>query len=32
VERPERKRPLGKARQRWENNIKMDIQEVKWGT
>jgi len=31
VERPEGKRPLGKPRCRWENNIKMDIQEVVWG-
>jgi hypothetical protein len=25
---PERKRPLGRPRFRWENNIKMDLQEV----
>jgi hypothetical protein len=24
----ERKRPLGRARRRWEDNIKMDLQEV----
>jgi len=27
----ERKRPLGRTRRRWENNIKMDIQEVQCG-
>ena len=25
---PEGKRPLGRPRQRWEDNIKMDLQEV----
>jgi len=28
VGKPERKRPLGRPRPRWENNIKMDLQEV----
>ena len=28
VGKPEGKRPLGKPRRRWENNIKMDLQEV----
>ena len=28
VEKPERKRPLGRPRRRWEDNIKMDIHEV----
>jgi hypothetical protein len=28
VEKSEKKRPLGRPRCRWENNIKMDIQEV----
>jgi hypothetical protein len=28
VGKPERKRPLGKPRCRWENNIKIDLQEV----
>jgi hypothetical protein len=28
VQKPERKRPLGRPRCRWEHNIKMDIQEV----
>jgi hypothetical protein len=26
--KPERKRPLGRPRHRWEDNIKMDIQAV----
>jgi len=25
-----RKRPLGRPRRRWENNIKMDLQELGW--
>jgi hypothetical protein len=28
VGRPERKRPLGRPRRRWEDNIKMDLQKV----
>jgi hypothetical protein len=24
-------RPLGRPRRRWEDNIKMDLQEVGWG-
>jgi hypothetical protein len=31
VGKPEGKRPLGKARCRWEDNIKMDLQEVGCG-
>jgi len=31
VGKPEGKRPLGKPGRRWENNIKMDLQEVGWG-
>jgi hypothetical protein len=31
VGKPEGKRPLGKRRRRWENNIKMDLQEVECG-
>jgi hypothetical protein len=30
VGKPERKRSLGRPRRRWENNIKMDLQEVGW--
>jgi hypothetical protein len=29
---PEGKRPLGKPRRRWEDNIKLDLQEVRRGT
>jgi hypothetical protein len=28
VERPEERRPLGRPRSRWEDNIKMDLEEV----
>ena len=28
VEKPEGKRPLGRPRRRWEDNIKIDLQEV----
>jgi hypothetical protein len=28
VGKPEGKRPLGRLRRRWENNIKMNLQEV----
>jgi hypothetical protein len=28
VEKPEGKRPLGRHRRRWEDNIKTDLQEV----
>ena len=31
VGKPEGKRPLGKPRRRWEDNIKMDLQEVGGG-
>jgi hypothetical protein len=31
VRRPEGRRPLGRSRRRWEDNIKMDLQEVGWG-
>ena len=32
VGKPEGKRPLGRPRHRWEDNIKMDLQEVGcWG-
>jgi len=29
--KPERKRPLGRSRRRWEDNIKMDLQELVCG-
>jgi hypothetical protein len=31
VGRPEGRRPLGRLRRRWEDHIKMDLQEVGWG-
>ena len=31
VGKPEGKRPLGRRRHRWEDNIKMDLQEVGCG-
>jgi len=31
VGKPERKRPLERPRRKWEDNIKMDIQEVGCG-
>jgi len=31
VGKPKGKRPLGRPRQRWEDNIKMDLQEEEWG-
>ena len=31
VGKPEGKRPLGRPRRRWENNIKTDLQEVGGG-
>jgi hypothetical protein len=30
VEKPERRTPLGRARRRWEDNIKMGLREVGW--
>ena len=31
VGKPEENRPLGRPRRRWEDNIKMNLQEVGWG-
>jgi hypothetical protein len=31
VGRPEGKRPLGRPRRRWVDNIKMDLLEIGWG-
>jgi hypothetical protein len=31
VEKPEGKRPLGRPRRRWVDNISMDLGEVGWG-
>jgi hypothetical protein len=30
VGRPEGKRPLGRPRYRWENNIRLDVRDVGW--
>jgi hypothetical protein len=31
VGKSEGKRPLGRPRHRWEDNIKMDLREILWG-
>jgi hypothetical protein len=31
VRKPEGKRPLGRPRRRWTDNIKMDLREIGWG-
>jgi hypothetical protein len=31
VGRPEGRRPLGRLRRRWEDNIKMDLREIGFG-
>jgi hypothetical protein len=31
VGKPEGKRPLGRPRRRWEDNIKMDLRDIGWG-
>jgi hypothetical protein len=31
VGKPEGRRPLGRPRRRWEDNIKMNLREVEWG-
>jgi hypothetical protein len=31
VGKPEGKRPLGRPRRRWEDNIKMNLREIGWG-
>jgi hypothetical protein len=32
VGNPERKRPLERPRRRWENEIRMDLREIGWGS
>jgi hypothetical protein len=32
VRKPEGKRPLGRQRRGWVNNIKMDLREIGWDT
>jgi hypothetical protein len=29
--KPEGRKPLGRPRRRWEDNIKTDLSEVEWG-
>jgi hypothetical protein len=31
VGKPEGNRPLGRPRPKWEDNIKMDLREIRWG-
>jgi hypothetical protein len=31
VGKPEGKRPLGRPRRSWEDNIRMDLREIGWG-
>jgi hypothetical protein len=31
VGEPEEKKPLGRHRRKWENNMKMDLREIGWG-
>jgi hypothetical protein len=31
VGKPDGRRPLGRPRRRWEDNIKMDLREIGWG-
>jgi hypothetical protein len=30
LEKPEGKKPLGRPRRRWVDNIKMDLREIEW--
>jgi hypothetical protein len=31
VGKPEKRRPLGRLRRTWEDNIKIEVREVGWG-
>jgi hypothetical protein len=31
VGKPEGKRPLGRPRRRWNNNVEIDIRVIRWG-
>jgi hypothetical protein len=30
IEKPEGKRPLGRHRHRWDDNIRKDLKKIKW--
>jgi hypothetical protein len=30
VRKPEMKRPLGRVRRKWEDNIRMDLRKIEW--
>jgi hypothetical protein len=32
MRKPEGKRPLGRPRRRWEDEIRMDLREIGWGS
>jgi hypothetical protein len=32
VTKPEGRRPLGRPRHRWKDNVKMDLREIRWGS
>jgi hypothetical protein len=32
VGKPEGRRPLGRPRRKWEDNIRMDLREIGWGS
>ena len=32
VGKPQGKRPCGRPKNRWEDNLKLDLQDVGWGT
>jgi hypothetical protein len=32
VGKPEGKGPLGRPRRRWEDNIKLNVREIRWGS
>jgi hypothetical protein len=32
IGKPEKKRPLGRPRHRWEDGMRMDLREIGWGS
>jgi hypothetical protein len=32
IGKPERKRPFGRPRRRWEDGIRMDLRDIGWGS